>query len=310
MDEPFFIIDCDPGIDDALALLFAFSSDAKIKAVTSVAGNVGVDKTTRNLLSILGLLKLDSPPRIGKGSAFPLCDKLRDARDVHGADGLGNINLAPPDPGFKAEEALDVLADTINGNPGITLVATGPVTNIAILLSEKPKIAPAIGKIVIMGGALTVPGNIGGIAEFNISTDPEAARIVLRSGIPIELVGLDVTQKVILTEDRILPIREKKTVLSKFITDICDYGIRFHKHSGQAEGMYLHDPLAVGLAMNPSLGVIEKLKLDVEIKGESRGRLYEDKAGADVGFYRTVDSEKFLEIFLDKLKALAQREAR
>ncbi len=301
------IIDCDPGIDDALAILFALAALARIKAITTSAGNVGVGRTTRNLLNILSLTNCEAFPQIGKGAATPLCGRLRTARHVHGSDGLGNSGFPPKALGLKIEDATSVLARSIRAHPGITVVVTGPLTNIANLFLNEPRIARHIGRLVVMGGALRVAGNISKFAEFNIGADPEAAHIVLNSKAPLELVSLDVTHKVILREGGLESFKKTGTTLSKFVLKICRYAIDYHKKNRRAEGMYLHDPLAMGIALYPRLGAFEKLSLGVKLKGRERGRIFIKAGRANVKFCRDVQAKKFLNIFLTRLIWLTER---
>ena len=186
------IYDGDPGIDDALAILYALNSPKTIlQGITTVAGNVTIDKTTKNALNLLEMAERSEIP-VAKGAAKPLLRELRQAEEFHGPDGLGNTNL--PEPKLKPEpiHAMDQIISSIMANKGdIALVAAGPLTNLAMAVLKEPNIRFHVRKVIIMGGAIRAPGNVTMASEFNIYTDPEAAKIVFNSGLPIILVSLD-----------------------------------------------------------------------------------------------------------------------
>ncbi|MEZ5366463.1 MAG: nucleoside hydrolase [Bryobacterales bacterium] len=198
------LIDTDPGVDDALALLLAFASpELHVEAITTVAGNVGLEPATRNALLTLDVARVQNPPTVVRGAYKPLEREAVDAAHVHGEDGLGGMASAYGEPsrGAAPGAAVDCILETIARQPGeVTVIALGPLTNLAQALLADPKAMALAERIVVMGGALDVPGNAGPHAEFNFFVDPEAARIVLRSGLPVTLVGLDVTRLAVLNQ--------------------------------------------------------------------------------------------------------------
>jgi purine nucleosidase len=187
------ILDCDPGIDDALAIAFAVASpEIELVGLTTVAGNVGLAKTTANALSVAAFVGAADVP-VTAGAAAPLLRPALDAGHVHGESGLGGAVLPAPARGARSGHAIDFIVDTIAAAPGeITLVATGPLTNIALALGREPRLASWVRDFVIMGGSAS-RGNVNHAAEYNIWADPEAAAIVFRAGWPVRMIGLDVT---------------------------------------------------------------------------------------------------------------------
>jgi purine nucleosidase len=189
------IIDCDPGVDDAVAILLAFASPeaVEVAAITTVIGNVSLVQTTANALRVRDLAgRADIP--VHAGCARPIMAPVERKLSVHGGDGLGDIGLPPPAASVAADHAVDALIDRIRAEPGgITLCPIGPTTNIAMALIKAPDIAPLIREIVFMGGAAFRPGNSTPAAEFNFMIDPHAAQIMLTAGVPLTMFGLDVT---------------------------------------------------------------------------------------------------------------------
>ncbi|MCB1019488.1 MAG: nucleoside hydrolase, partial [Acidobacteria bacterium] len=202
------LIDTDPGVDDALALLLAFASpELQVEAITTVAGNVGLELATRNALLTLDVARLKNPPPVVRGAGKPLEREAVDAAHVHGEDGLGGMASsygAPSRPACQGA-AVDCILETVARHPGeVTIVALGPLTNVAQALLADPKTMALAERIVVMGGALDVPGNAGPHAEFNFFVDPEAAQIVLRSRLPVTLVGLDVTRQAVVSQQELV----------------------------------------------------------------------------------------------------------
>jgi purine nucleosidase len=197
------ILDCDPGVDDAVALLLAFAApDAvKVEAITTVIGNVMLDRTTANALRIRDLAGRGDIP-VYAGCPRPIMAPIERRQSVHGGDGLGDIGLPAPVSAAEAEHAVDTIIQLVRDNPGeITLCPIGPMTNIALALIKAPDIAPLIPEIVFMGGSAFRPGNSTPTAEFNFMIDPHAAQIMLTAGIPLTMFGLDVTAQALITPD-------------------------------------------------------------------------------------------------------------
>jgi len=268
------IIDTDPGIDDALALLLAFASpELAPVCITSVSGNVDVDTATDNILRILAHITPDAAPAIARGAESPLEKEPEHATFLHGADGLGDAGGELPDPRgddapvLTGEHAADCILRHIEQAPEPpVLVALGPLTNIALAVQKAPQTLRRLERLVIMGGAITVAGNVTPAAEFNFYVDPLAARIVLDSGVNITLTGLDVTRQVRLRQADIdACANTPRTGLVRAITS----GIFAHtRKTEKAESIPLHDPLAVALAFRPELCAAFELSVQVETRGE------------------------------------------
>ena len=183
-----FLIDTDGGSDDVVALIMALRSSAvRVRAITTVAGNVPVEQATRNVLYTVELCAAETP--VFAGAERPLVKKLETAQWFHGRDGLGDHGYAPQRRRPDAAHAVDAIARTVLANPGLEIVTLGPLTNLALAIEREPKIVRAIGRLVVMGGAPCCEGNVTPAAEFNIWVDPEAAKMVFRAGLPIEMVG-------------------------------------------------------------------------------------------------------------------------
>src|SRR4051794_327103 len=216
-----FLIDTDTASDDAVALIMALRHpDVNVAAIAVVAGNVPVEQATRNALYVAELCGRHDVP-VHAGAARPLVREPEHAHWFHGRDGLGDQNYPPPTSCCRTEHASDAIIETIRRHPGLTLVTLGPLTNVALALSRAPQIAPQIGRCVIMGGNPCCEGNVTPAAEYNIWVDPEAARIVLRSGMPaIELIGWQLCRgEANLREDDIAAVRAIDTPLAHFALD-------------------------------------------------------------------------------------------
>jgi purine nucleosidase len=302
------MVDCDVGVDDALALILAFhSAELDVKAVTGVTGNVPVEQVFENIQKVLSLIQPRNKPLIAKGAGQPLVGKPVYAYSVHGRDGLGGakIDRKGGEDGWelfsgRADELLVKMARQYPDE--MSLIATAPLTNLALALQRDREGMRKLKEITIMGGAVRTGGNITPFAEFNIFSDPLAAKIVLESGLPITLVPLDVTHQVCLTpqwmEERVKPIRNS---FSKFLIEATGY----HSTTRQFRNkklVYLHDPLAVGVVIDPTLARKERLSIDVEIQeGEHYGKTSEAKEGPKVEVCLEVNTKEFLELFLSRL---------
>ncbi|HET8549736.1 MAG TPA: nucleoside hydrolase [Bryobacteraceae bacterium] len=288
------IIDTDGGVDDALALLYALASpEAQIEAITTVHGNVPLATATRNVfetLSVAGARDMT----VAAGAAAPLAGAAITATHVHGEDGLGGWTHSRPVPAQRLHEApaprlIGRLARRLPGE--LTLVTLGPLTNVALASRQEPDGLRQLREIVVMGGAVTVPGNVTATAEYNIYADPLAAREVLRSGIPVVLVGLDVTMKVTLSRDAVSAARHS------FLYCLCEQLFTFHRSRGRAEQFALHDPLAVGVALDRALVHTDTMKLDVTDSGETT----RTAIGSQVHVALDVDAGRFLHRFSERV---------
>lgn len=277
-----------------------------MKAITTTFGNAPLWQTTKNALNVLELCELSDLPPVGAGSGQPLkvyslpAREVNVARAVHGADGLGNANL--PEPGLKptTDDGIGLMISKLASGEAETVIATGPLTNLARAISRDPDIAKRIKDIYIMGGAVFVGGNITPDAEFNFYSDPDAADYVLNSKIAITLIGLDVTHKVNITEEDIEPFKRHKTRLAEFVTGIIEYSINFHRRYRGAIGAHLHDSLAVAIAAAPRLGEYEQLSLSVDC-GDKRGMVKIKDGTKNIRFVKNVDVDKFLKLFLNRI---------
>ena len=265
------IIDTDPGTDDALAIMMALnSSDLAVEGITTVGGNATLSETTDNALRLMDYLK---GPRcivpVAVGANRPAKGYYSHAYHVHGSDGLG-ISLPVPTLMPHGMNAVEFLRDRISGSPGkIIVIAIGPLTNVAAALDNRPDIADAIPEIIVMGGAVEVPGNITPHAEFNIHEDPWAANAVFESGIPVTLVGLDVTHQTFMQRQDGPEWFEGDSKSAQLGNGIL--ADRFRELDGTDE-FHLHDPLAVAAAIKPDILSYRAAKVSVVTDGEERGR--------------------------------------
>jgi len=274
------IIDTDPGVDDALALLLAMRSpELEIEAITPVAGNVPLELTLPNALRLVEIAGRTDIP-VAAGAKTPLVRRLVTATYAHGENGLGGAVF--PEPRIKPvpESAAELIHQTVRKYPGeVTLIPVGPLTNIATALNLDPELAGMVRGIVMMGGSLS-GGNITPAAEFNVYVDPEAARIVFQSGIPITMVGLDVTRKTSLTEDHVHQLESAQNPVSQAAAKIARNAIDHTRQQGFLVGPNMHDSLAVATFLDPTLVKLKEYYVDVETSGELT-------AGETVGYSPT-----------------------
>lgn len=262
------IIDTDPGVDDAFALLLAMRSpELQIEAITPVAGNVPLDLTLPNALRMVEIAGRTDIP-VAAGAKNPMVRRLVTAAYAHGENGLGGAVF--PEPTTKPVNAVaaELIRQIVYKYPGeVTLIAIGPLTNIGVALACDSKLAGKVRGLVMMGGSLS-GGNITPAAEFNIYVDPEAARIVFQSGIPITMVGLDVTRKTALTEDHVRQLSAGKSAVSQAAAKIARNAIDHNRSQGYLVGPNMHDSLALAAFLDPSILTFEDYYVDVEVNGE------------------------------------------
>lgn len=307
------LLDTDPGADDALAILLILASpEIQLEAITTVHGNVGIEKTTRNALAILEFLKADIP--VAKGCSRPLIKSPHNWGDaVHGASGLGQAKL--PEPKSKPVDlhAVDYLIHRFLAEPKeLSLFAVGPLTNLAMAIRKEPRFAEAVKDLVIMGGAVRSGGNVTPLAEFNIHEDAHAAHIVFNSGIPITLIPLDATYKCLLTPADIERLLKTASPVAHFIRDVmADYMAFYSRYEGFT-GCALHDPLTVAALVAPELLHLEEHYVDVDISGGvSTGKTYADfmkvaKKPANMKVALDVKGREFVELFVERMEALCR----
>jgi len=276
-----FLIDTDTASDDAVALIMALrSTGARVAAITTVAGNVPVAQATRNALYTAELCGMEVP--IYEGSAKPLSRSLVPANWFHGSDGLGDHHYPEPKRDAAKGHAVDAIVSTIRDQHGLTLVTLGPLTNIALALSEAPDLIAKIGRTVIMGGAPCCEGNVTPAAEYNMWVDPEAARIVLRSGLPIELVGWHLCRgSAALSPADIEFVQTIGTPLAHFAIECNSTARQAYKIQTGEDGISLPDPVAMSIALDPTIGrEWSRHYVDVETASElTRGMTVVDRLG-------------------------------
>ena len=308
------LIDTDTGVDDALALILALRSrELSVKAITTVAGNVEVGKCTRNALAILHLLGVADKPAVSEGAQKPLCRPLFRAPEVHGTDGLGNARryiLASSTPRKCEQSAAKTIVDHCRsfGNK-LVIVALGPLTNLALAWKKNPEAMMKVGRIISMGGAFRVPGNTGPVAEFNYYVDPEAAHLLLNSGLRITIVPLDVTEQIVLMRKE-LEYRAARRAgrVAKAILRFTKSYMKYHEMTEGFNGGYLHDPLAVAVAIQPDLVQTTRVHVDIETLGRyTRGMSLADfknklkRGKPTVEVASKVDRERFLRLFHERI---------
>ncbi len=301
-------LDVDTGVDDALALILALRSpEFTLQGISTVSGNVPLARSTANTLAVLDAL--DAPPiPVAAGADAPLLGSGRTAEEVHGDDGLGGLfHTLPPSRRRVSEDAVGLLLETIRRYPGtLTLVATAPLTNIALAIRQDPETMRQLRALIVMGGAIRVPGNIGPVSEFNFAADPEAAAIVLGAGLPLTLVPLDVTERVILTR-RLVEKSSRGGGIQAFVARITAVTMAFHREHEGTDGMFLHDPLAVGVALDPSLVRQESLAVAVETQGAlTAGMAVTDlrrrrRAAPTANVCVEVEADRFLDLFVKRV---------
>jgi inosine-uridine nucleoside N-ribohydrolase len=302
------VIDCDPGHDDAIAILLALASpEVEVRGITTVAGNQTLEKTTRNALKVLELAgRADIP--VAAGADAPLRRKLRVAANVHGESGLDGPSLPEPTTEVVAAHAADFLAELIE--PGVVLVPTGPLTNVALMLERHPDVRDRLERIVWMGGAIA-EGNVTPAAEFNAFVDPEAAAAVFESGIPVTMIGLDVTHMALFTRAHADRLRDTGAA-GRAVAELSDFFQRFHESRYAFDGSPIHDALAVAHVIDPTL--VTTLNCNISIETASQycdGRTVVDRwlvledapRNASAGI--DVEAERFLELLVERIGSLA-----
>jgi inosine-uridine nucleoside N-ribohydrolase len=297
------LIDCDPGHDDAIALLLALASpEVDLLGVTTVAGNQTLDKTTANAIRVLDFVGRDDVP-VAAGAERPLVREPFVAAYVHGETGLDGPDLPPPRRAPLDHHAVDFLADRAQG---ATLVAVGPLTNVALLLAQHRSARP--DRIVLMGGSIGL-GNVTPAAEFNIWADPEAAARVFASGIDVTMIGLDVTHQALLRNEHVERLRQSGRT-GRMVAELYDFFHRFHAATYGFDGSPIHDAVALALVFRPDLVHTERRHVAVECGSElTRGRTVVDlwrrtnnEPNARVGV--GVDADAFAELLLERLPTL------
>ena len=301
------IIDCDPGTDDIAALLLAFKSEKfEVKAITAVAGNVELEHTSQNALRLTDYIGWDVP--VAKGAEKPLLCPLQTAEDIHGKGGMRGLTLPEAERGFDPLPAWDMIYDIAQNCGGaLEIIAIGPLTNIATALMKYPSLPDKVKRLVIMGGAV-LAGNTTPAAEFNIFVDPEAAKRVFESGIPIYMCPLDVTHQSYINKDEIETIRRLGTKEAEFFAEITGRDYDRLSFYSDGRGVPLHDPSAVLFAEDSSYFEYEECFIGVETSGEfARGRTvtdcYSDKQIENNAYLvKTIDRQRFISRILELMR--------
>ena len=298
------ILDVDTGIDDALAIAYALNSpELEVIGITTCFGNGPIDFTTRNTLLILEQLEKSVPVYIGADK--PLSRPAKNfPTHVHGEDGLGNKVEIPPVMEADSVGAVDYIISEVKKRPHeITIIAVGPLTNLALAVQKEPELASLVKEVVIMGGAVFVRGNVTPYSEANVITDPEAADCVFSSGLPVTVVGLDVTMQTLLPNSTLADWRALGTDVAHFFADITSFYMQAYEtfHPGIG-GCALHDPLAVGVVIDPGFVKTEKWNVKVILEGEETGRTVAHAEGeTKIQVCTQVEAETFLTHFLSRL---------
>lgn len=301
------IIDCDPGCDDAIALLLAFKNEIlDIKGVTVSAGNVGIDRTLENARRIAGMFRKDVP--VFKGCEKPLFKTIVTAPEVHGESGLGKAKLEDSDKKIEDINAIEFIAKTLKeSDEKVNIAITGPMTNIAVFLMQYPNLKSKIEKFIIMGGS-SIGGNVTPSAEFNIYVDAEAAEIVFNSGVNIVLCPLDVTMKAVITEKDLEEIRSINNKGAEIATGAIETVLDFYREVYNKNSVPMHDPCTIAYLLNPNLFNGQKVFLDVETKGKyTYGETiidYKNKFNKTPNalVLNEVNREEFVKLIVDTLK--------
>lgn len=302
------IIDCDPGWDDTIALIMALSNDKlDVKGITCVAGNVSVQKTTENAKKILKFMKKNIP--IAKGAEQPLVYKLRTIENIHGEDGMYGL-LPTSDYKIDKRKAHELMRDILNeSKEKITIIATGALTNIAILIKKYPDILEKIEKICLMGGGIGI-GNTTPYAEFNIHTDPHAAKIVFESGIPIIMCGLEAAYKAICRPKDIVKMRAINNKKSELVSKILQEAGKVERHTINSEGIAefgdapLYDPVTIAYMIKPEIFITKKYNIQIETEGERRGetKAIDGKDEFNTEVVIDLDREEVINLIIECLK--------
>ncbi len=274
-----FLIDTDTASDDAVALIMALRApDVRVVAITTVAGNVPVLQSTRNALYTVELCGANVP--VYAGADKPLLRTYENATWFHGRDGLGDHDYPVPRQTAASGRAADAIIDAIETNPGIEIVTLAPLTNIALALAKKPEIAAKVGRCVVMGGAPCCEGNVTPAAEYNIWVDPEAARMVMRSGMPVELIGWQLSRgDAVVGEEDIGRILRIDSPLAKFAIECNSHARGAYKLQTGEDGISLPDPVAMAIALDPTIGTDwSEHYVDIETESElTRGMTVVDR---------------------------------
>jgi inosine-uridine nucleoside N-ribohydrolase len=300
------ILDCDPGHDDAIAILLALASpEVNLLGITTVSGNQTLEKTTANAIRVLDYVGRSDVP-VAAGAPRPLMRERHVAADVHGETGLDGPDLPPPSRAPDARHAIDWIAAAVDASrEPVTLVPTGPLTNVALFVARYPLLAAKLERIVLMGGAIG-EGNTTPAAEFNIWADPEAAHRVFTSGIDVTMVGLDVTHKALMTPSHVARLTGRA---GKLVADLYEFYSQFHASRYGWDGAPVHDAVALAHVVDPTLLKTEYRGVIVDCGPElSRGRTHVDMRGdrwePNCHVAVDIDADRFLQMLVERISSL------
>ncbi len=309
------IIDCDPGQDDAINLLLALSSldELDILGITTVAGNVTLNLTQRNARLMCDLARQKDTP-VYSGCARPLVRELITATNVHGLSGIDGCPIVSPDTPLATQHAVDFLGETLRtaADQSVTLVATGPLTNLAMAIVKHPDNLHTIESIVLMGGAMREGGNVSPSAEFNIRVDPHAAEVVFSCGRPIVAMGLDVTHQVLCTRERVARIRALANPAATATADMLEFFNRHDQKKYGSTGAPLHDPCTIAYLLQPEIFTGKTCNISIETRSElTMGHTAVDfwevtKHPKNAQWIYGVDSDAFFDLLVDRLGRYSQ----
>lgn len=305
------ILDTDPGIDDALAfILLKAMPEVSLQAITVTHGNTTVEKCTTNALKLVELLGMTDIP-IAMGATEPLVKTLSVAEETHGDTGLGHAVLPDPSTKIASKNAANLIIDIVNANPGeITILCIGPVTNLALALLKDPTLRKKIKNVVSMAGTIHYPGNATPSSEYNVFCDPESFDILLRSGIDLTIVPLDVTYKCLFTKSHVDRLKDAREDIRSFIDRSTAFYMEFHAEYQGIEGCAINDPLAAAILVKPELVTLRDYYLDIELSGEfTTAKLSADHFTAtgntpNAKVAMEVNVEAFMDFFIERVKTL------
>jgi purine nucleosidase len=326
------IMDVDTGVDDAIALLLAAASpEVELVGATCLMGNVTVGQATTNTLAVLELAGLGEV-EVASGASRPLVREHQPYPEVHGQRGLGHADPPAPRSSPSARSAVELIVETARAHPGeVLLVATGPLTNVAVAVAEEPALPTLLKGFAIMGGAYATAGNVSPTAEANVWVDPEAARAVFRafagapeSNLPV-CAGLDVTKRVRMSGAHVAEVAAPapSSPLARFVADAVSFYIDFYERFGPSEGASMHDPLALAVTIDPTLATLTTTRVEVECEGRwTRGMSVADLAGVrrtpwglgwepedNARVALEVDAARFMRLLVERLRRLVEERA-
>ncbi|WP_323835903.1 uridine-preferring nucleoside hydrolase UriH [Photorhabdus africana] len=303
------ILDCDPGHDDAIAMLLAHGNpNIELLAVTTVVGNQTLDKVTRNALAIAHIAGITGVP-FAAGCHRPLVRDIETASDIHGESGLGGVKLPKHSRTLDPRHATDLIIDTIMSHPPktVTLVPVGSLTNIALAVRKAPQIVERVKEVVLMGGGYHT-ANRSAVAEFNIKIDPEAAHIVFNEKWPLTMVGLDLTHQARATSEITKAISRINTKASQFVVELLDYyGQRYQERHG-FNSPPIHDPCAVAYVIDPTVMTTQKVPVNIELNGTLTVGMtvadfrYPPSEDCHTQVAVKLDQQRFWQLIIDALK--------